>query len=176
MNWLDIVILVILLAAVITGIVRGLVRQVIGLAAVIIGLVLASLYYTAPAAIIGKVVHNRLLSHFLGFLLIFFCVLAAGGLLGFLISKVMKGPLALVNRLFGGLFGLLEALLVCGVLVFALTVFDIARPAVETSRLAPVCVGVTRAAVHLIPQDLRDKFNRSYQEIRGSGGRHGEKI
>jgi membrane protein required for colicin V production len=176
MNWLDFVFLVILLGAVIAGIVRGLVRQVIGLAAVIVGLVLASLYYGGPAGIIGKVVHNRLLSHFLGFLLIFVCVLAAGGILGFLISKIMKGPLALANRLFGGLFGLLEALLVCGVLVFALTVFDIARPAIETSRLAPVCVGVTRAAVHLIPQDLRDKFNRSYKEIRESGGSHGEKI
>jgi membrane protein required for colicin V production len=176
MNWLDFVFLVILLGAVIAGIVRGLVRQVIGLAAVIIGLVLASLYYGGPAEIIGKIVHNRLLSHFLGFLLIFFCVLAAGGILGFLISKIMKGPLALANRLLGGVFGLLEALLVCGVLVFALTVFDVARPALETSRLAPVCVGITRAAVHLIPQDLRDRFNRSYQEIRRSGGSHGEKI
>jgi membrane protein required for colicin V production len=176
MNWLDFVFLVILLGAVIAGIVRGLVRQVIGLAAVIIGLILASLYYRGPAEIIGKVAHNRLLSHFLGFLLIFFCVLAAGGILGFLISKIMKGPLALANRLLGGVFGLLEALLVCGVLVFALTVFDVARPALETSRLAPVCVGLTRAAVHLIPQDLRDRFNRSYQEIRRSGGSHGEKI
>jgi membrane protein required for colicin V production len=176
MNWLDIVFLAILLTAMIVGIVKGLVRQVIGLAAVVLGLVLAALYYGGPAAVIGKVVHSVLLSNFLGFLLIFFCVLVVGALLGFLISKAMKGPLAAVNRLFGGLFGLLKAVLICGILVFALTVFDVARPALQTSRLAPFCLGVTRAAVSLIPQDLKNKFDRSYREIRKSGGKDGEKI
>ncbi len=176
MNWLDVVFIVILLGTMIMGIVKGLVRQVIGLAAVIVGLVLASLYYQGVAEILEKVVRDRLLSNFLGFLVIFFCVLAAGALLGFLLSKGMKGPLAVINRVFGGAFGLLKAVLICGIIVFALTVFGIARPALETSRLAPVCLGITRAAVNLIPQDLKAKFNQSYQEIRKSGGKHGEKI
>lgn len=176
MNWLDLVFIVILLGTMIMGIVKGLVRQVIGLAAVIAGLVLASFYYQGVAEILGKVIRDRLLSNFLGFLIIFFCVLAAGALLGFLISKGMKGPLAVVNRVFGGAFGLLKAVLICGIFVFALTVFGIARPALETSRLAPVCLGITRAAVNLIPQDLKAKFNQSYQEIRKGGGKHGEKI
>jgi membrane protein required for colicin V production len=176
MNWLDVVFLAILVAAMIMGLVKGLVRQVIGLAAVVLGLVLAALYYGGVSEIIGKVVHNHLLSNFLGFLVIFFCVLAAGAFLGFLISKAMKGPLAAVNRLFGGLFGLLKAVLICGILAFALTVFDVARPALQASRLARFCLGVTRAAVHLIPQDLKDKFDQSYRDIRRSGGKDGEKI
>ena len=176
MNWLDLVFIVILLGTMIMGIVKGLVRQVIGLAAVIAGLVLASLYYQGIAEILEKVIHDRLLSNFLGFLVIFFCVLAAGALLGFLISKGMKGPLAVINRAFGGAFGLLKAVLICGIIAFALTVFGVARPALETSRLAPVCLGITRAAVNLIPQDLKAKFNQSYREIRKSGGKHGEKI
>ena len=147
MNWLDIVFIVILLGTMIMGIVKGLVRQVIGLAAVIAGLVLASLYYQGISEILQKFINDRLLSNFLGFLVIFFCVLAAGALLGFLISKAMKGPLAVINRVFGGAFGLLKAVLICGIMVFALTVFGIARPALETSRLAPICFGITRAAV-----------------------------
>jgi membrane protein required for colicin V production len=176
MNWLDIVFIVILLGTMIMGIVKGLVRQVIGLAAVIIGLVLASLYYEGISEIVQKVVHDRLLSNFLGFLIIFFAVLAVGALLGHLLSKAMKGPLAFINRLLGGIFGILKAVLICGIIAFALTVFDVARPALETSRLAPICLGITRAAVNLIPQDLKAKFNQSYQEIRKSGGKHGEKI
>jgi membrane protein required for colicin V production len=176
MNWLDIVFIVILVATLIIGIVKGLVRQVIGLAAVIFGLVLAGLYYGGAAEIIQKLVHDQLISNFLGFLVIFFCVLAMGALISHLVSKAMKGPLAFVNRFFGGVFGLLKAVLICGIIVFALTVFGIARPALETSRLAPICLGVTRAAVNLIPQDLRAKFNQSYQEIRKSGGKDGEKI
>jgi len=176
MNWLDIVFIVILLGTMIMGIMKGLARQVIGLAAVIMGLVLASLYYEGISEIVQKVVRDRLLSNFLGFLIIFFSVLAVGALLGHLISKAMKGPLAFINRLFGGVFGLLKAVLICGIIAFALTVFDIARPTLETSRLAPICLGITKAAVNLIPQDLKSKFNQSYQEIRKSGGKHGEKI
>lgn len=176
MNWLDIVFIIILVATLVMGIVRGLVRQVIGLAAVILGFVLASLYYTGIAEIFQKFVRDQLVSNFLGFLVIFFAVLAAGALLSFIISKAMKGPLALVNRLFGGLFGFLKAILICGIIAFALAAFHIARPALETSRLAPICMGVTRAAVNLIPQELRTKFNQSYQEIRKSGGKDGQKI
>jgi membrane protein required for colicin V production len=176
MNWLDMVFIVIMAVTMVIGIVRGLVRQVIGLAAVIVGLVLASLYYKGIAEIFQKFVHDQLVSYFLGFLVIFFAVLAAGALLGYIISKVMKGPLALINRVFGGLFGLVKAVLICGVIVFALTAFGVARPALETSRLAPVCLGIARAAVHIIPRDLKAKFNESYDRIRKSGGKDGQKI
>ena len=176
MNWLDIILLVILILTAIIGIFKGLVKQVIGLVAVIAGLVLASLYYVGAAGIFETLVKNRLLSNFLGFLLIFVVVLIAGGILGHLITKAMKGPLAIVNRLFGGIFGAVKGVLICGILVFALFTFQVAKPALETSVFAPVCLGVTRAAIHLIPQDLRTRFNSSYKEIRESGGKHGQKI
>lgn len=176
MNWLDIVLLVILILTAILGIFKGLVKQVIGLVAVIAGLVLASLYYEGAAGIFDTFIKNILLSNFLGFLLIFVVVLIAGGILGHLITKAMKGPLAFVNRLFGGVFGAVKGVLICGILVFALFTFQVAKPALETSALAPACLGITRAAVNLIPQDLRNRFNSSYKQIRESGGKHGQKI
>jgi len=176
MNWLDIMLLVILVLTAIIGIFKGLVKQVVGLVAVIAGLILASLYYEGAAGIFETFIKNRLLSNFLGFLLIFVVVLIAGGILGHLITKAMKGPLAIVNRLFGGLFGAVKGVLICGILVFALFTFQVAKPALETSILAPGCLGITRAAINLIPADLRARFNTSYKEIRESGGKHGQKI
>jgi len=176
MNWIDIVFLVILVVTAVMGVVKGFIRQVVGLAAVIFGLILASLYYEKAAEVIQKLVHDRLVRNFLGFLAIFLAVLAAGALIGFLISKAMKGPLALANRALGGVFGLAKAVLICGIIAFALAAFGVARPALEASRLAPFCLGLTRAAVNLVPQDLRDKFSRSYEEIRKSGGKNGQKI
>jgi membrane protein required for colicin V production len=175
-NWLDIVLLVVIIVAAIVGLFEGFIRQVIGLVAVVAGLVLASLYYDAAAALFETFVKSELVSDFLGFILIFVLVLVAGSLLGHLITKAMKGPLALANRLFGAVFGFLSAVLICGVLVFALVSFGIARPALETSVLAPACLGVTRGVVNMIPQDLRAKFNASYKEIRESGGKDGKKI
>ena len=88
----------------------------------------------------------------------------------------MKGPLAFANRLFGALFGFLKAVLICGIIVFALVSFEVAKPALETSVLAPACLGVTRAVINMIPQDLRTRFNESYKRIRESGGKHGQEI
>jgi membrane protein required for colicin V production len=176
MNWLDIVLVAIMALAVILGIVKGLAKQVVGLVAAVAGLILAVIYYKDLAGVFDRVVKNGLLSHFLAFLLIFFLVVIAGAILGHLITKAMKGPLAVANRLSGGVFGAVKGVLICGVLVFALITFGVARPALETSVVAPVCVGVTRIAIDLIPKDLRDQFYASYKQIRKSGGAHGQKI
>ncbi len=176
MNWLDFVLVAIMVVSAVVGIFKGFVKQVIGLVAVVAGLILASFYYDRAAAVFETFVKNELLSDFFGFLLIFILVLVAGSILGYLLTKAMKGPLALVNRLFGAVFGFVKAVLICGIIVFALVSFEIAKPALETSVLAPACLGITRAVVNMIPQDLRAKFNSSYKEIRESGGKHGQKI
>ncbi len=176
MNWLDIVLAAILVGFIVLGIVQGFIRRLLGLVSVVAGLVLAGLYYRMPGEVLGKLIRNPLLGNFLGFLVLFLAVLAVGGLLGHLLSKAMKGPLAFANHALGGVFGLLEGVLIGGILVFALLVFDVAPDALRTSRAAPLAFGATRAIVNLIPQDLRAKFNSSYEQIRKSGGSRGEKI
>lgn len=176
MNWLDYVFLAIILVTAVIGIVKGFVRQVIGLVAVIAGLVLAVVYYDQTSHLFMTFVKNQLASNFLGFMLIFLVVVAAGAILGHIITKAMIGPLAFANRLFGAIFGLVKAVLICGIIVFALVSFNMAQPALETSVLAPACLGITRAVVNLVPKDLRTRFNESYQRIRESGGKHGQKI
>jgi membrane protein required for colicin V production len=176
MNWLDWVLLAIIILTAVVGLVRGFVRQAIGLVAVVFGLVLAVVYYEQMAGVFNTFIHNPLLSNFLGFLLIFGVVLVAGAILGHLVTKAMVGPLAFVNRFFGAVLGLLKAVLICGILVFALVSFEVAKPALRTSVLAPACLGVTRAVISLIPQDLKARFNESYKRIRESGGKHGQEI
>jgi len=176
MNWLDFILLAIVLVTAVVGIFKGFVKQVIGLVAVIAGLVLAVIYYEPVAGVFTGLVKNRLVSNFLGFLLIFVVVLIAGAVLGHLITKAMVGPLALANRLFGAAFGFIKAVLICGIIVFALVSFEIAKPALGTSVLAPICLGATRAVINAIPKDLRARFNESYKRIRESGGEHGQKI
>ncbi len=176
MNWLDILLVTIMVLTAIVGIFKGFVKQIIGLVAVLAGLVLASFYYERTAGIFETFIHNRLLSNFLGFLLLFVLVLIAGAVIGHLLTKAMKGPLAFANRLFGALFGFVKAVLICGIIVFALVSFEVAKPALETSVVAPACLGVTRAVINMIPRDLRAKFNSSYKRIRESGGKHGQKI
>jgi len=176
LNWLDIVLIAILLVTVILGFAKGLIREIIGLASVILGLILASLYYPYVSSFFEHIISHETLSHFLGFLIIFFAVLLVGGLISHLLSKLMKGPLKFLNHLLGGAFGLLKGILICGVLVFALLVFPISKEALVKSYFAPYCFGLAKATVYLIPQDLRAKFKSAYQDIVRSVEKHGKKV
>jgi membrane protein required for colicin V production len=176
LNTLDIIFIAILLVTLVLGLIKGLVRQIIGIIAVIAGLILAANYYPRIFPFFRRFISSVLISNFLSFLLIFGAVLLAGWLIGLLFSKMMKGPLAFVNHLWGGVVGLIKGILICGVLVFSLLVFEVQKDALATSRMAPFCFQVTRAIVNLIPRELKAKFKKSYDEMRGKGGSDGQKI
>ncbi len=176
MNWLDIVLLLIILVSLVFGIIKGLFRQVVGIIAVLAGLVLAALYCKGAGNIIDSVIHNELFADFLGFILIFVLALIAGALLGYMVTKSMKGKVETLNRVLGGLFGFLKGVLICGIIVFAFQSFKVARPAMATSKVAPVSISATRFVINLIPQDVKNKIDSSYREIRNGGGRDGQKI
>lgn len=175
-GWLDIVLAVILVAMFITGLVRGLIKEVIGVAAIIAGFILAAHYYVYFADLIGRLIHQPTAAKFLGFIIVFLIVVAVGSLIAYLLSKLMKGPLKFMNHLLGGFVGFLEGILICGVLVFGLLVFPMRKEALLDSRLAPYCYGVTKVMIHLIPQDLKDQFRAAYQDIAKGGKKDGQKI
>jgi len=165
LNWLDIILIAILIVTSILGIIKGLVKQVFGLLAVILGLILALGFYSQVSWLYRRLVSNEVLSHFLGFITIFLAVLCIGWLSSRTLSKLIKGPLKLLNKVLGGGLGLLKGILVCGVVVFALLVFPISKKALKESQLSPVCLQMTRAIIGLIPRELKEEFREAYQEI-----------
>ena len=173
---LDVILLVILLVTLVLGLIKGLVRQAIGLAAVVGGLVLAAAYYPGAGAFVHKVISNPVVANFIGFLAVFAAVVAVGSLVGLLVSKLMKGPLNFLDHALGGAFGFFKGVLICGVVVFSLLVFEVRRDALAGSRLAPVCFQVTRAVVRLIPGDLEARFKAAYHGARKGGASHGQEI
>lgn len=175
-NWLDIILLVILGLSVLFGIMKGLVRQIIGILAVIVGLILAVNYYPFVSNLFSRWLSSSTLSNFIAFIVIFIIVLSMGGVLSFLFSKVMKGPLKFVNNAMGGGLGLLKGLLICGVIVFAMLVFPFKKDALRQSFLAPYCLRVTKAVIYLIPDDLKEKFNEAYKDIVKRGKENARKV
>lgn len=165
MNWLDVILIVILIVTSFLGIIKGLVKQLFGLLAVIIGLILALGFYSQVSWLYRRLISNEVLSHFLGFITIFLAVLCIGWLSSRTLSKLIKGPLKLLNKVLGGGLGLLKGILVCSVVVFALLVFPISKKALKESQLSPVCLQMTRAIIGLIPRELKEEFREAYQEI-----------
>jgi membrane protein required for colicin V production len=164
-NWMDIVILIILLVTLVLGLMKGFVRQIIGLAAVVVGLLLAATYYLPVSRGVSRVVAAGKWSELIAFLLVFLAVLVAGWLISFLVSKLIRGPLRFIDHLFGGALGLLKGVLICGVIVFALHAFPVDKKALSESKLAPYCYWISKGIVQLIPQELKDRFKDTYNDI-----------
>ena len=165
MNWIDVILISILALTTILGVVKGLVKQIFGLLAVIIGLILALAFYSQASTLFLRFISNEVLAHFLGFLTIFLVVLCLGWVSSYTLSKFIKGPLRVLNNILGGGLGFLKGILICGVVVFALLVFPISKKALKESALSPVCLQMTRAIISLIPKELKERFKEAYKEV-----------
>lgn len=176
MNWIDVILISILALTIILGVIKGFVKQVFGLLAVIIGLILALGFYSQASRIYLRFISNEVLAHFLGFLSIFLIVLCLGWVSSYTLSKFIKGPLKLLNNILGGGLGLLKGILICGVVVFALLVFPISKKALKESALSPVCLQMTRAIISLIPKELKERFKEAYKEVTKRVEQDGKKI
>ena len=175
-NWLDIVLFIVIGVTLVFGIIKGLVRQVIGILAVIVGLILALVYYPYIAYLFGRVISSQVLSHFLGFISIFLAVLCLGGIVSWLVSKMIKGPLKFMNHVLGGGLGLIKGILICGVFVFALLIFPVNIKALENSFVAPYCLKMTKVVVGFIPQELKESFKEAYEDIMGKRGKNAQRV
>jgi membrane protein required for colicin V production len=107
MNWLDIIILCLVAAGLIKGLIDGIIRQVVTLAAFVAGIYLCrgvaeslsvflSQFDWFPKNYIGFI------SYFAGFVLIVSVVIFAGKIMHRLISAT---PLSIFNHLIGGMLG-----------------------------------------------------------------------
>jgi len=169
-NWFDVVLIVIMAIAVIVGIIKGMVRQLIGIAAVIIGFILAMTYFNRAAEFLSKYIKNEMFSRLLGFLALFFGVIIIGGILAWMISKLVRGPLKFVNHALGAALGLIEGILICGVIVLAQMMFPVNQDHLYKSELAPYCARMTRVVYRLIPEDFKTQFTETYNTIVKNGG------
>jgi membrane protein required for colicin V production len=175
-NWLDIVLFIIIVLSLVLGIIKGLMRQVIGLLAVLLGLVLALVYYPYISQLFLRWIDNQVLAHFLGFITIFIVVLSLGWLISWLISKIIRGPIKFLNHVLGGGLGFLKGVLICGILVFALLVFPVNVQALKNSFLAPYCLGITKLVTKVIPQELKDTFKETYEDIMGGRPKNAKRV
>ena len=172
-DWLDIAIILIMVLSVISSARKGFSREVIGLAAALFGLILGLWFYGTAGSWLQPYVSSLGIAHFLGFLIVFIGVLFVGGLLGWLVSRVLRtAGLSWIDRALGAAFGVARGVLVCVALVMILVAFapgssEAAPPtAVVHSRLAPYVIGAARVFTQMAPHDLKDEFHRRYEQVR----------
>ncbi|HUI54552.1 MAG TPA: CvpA family protein, partial [Bryobacteraceae bacterium] len=170
MNWLDVVLLLILVVSVVASYRKGLSRELIGLASVVAGLLLGSWFYGSVAAYLAPHLSSRKTANFLGFLIVFCGILMLGALVSWILGKFLKVTgLSFFDHVLGAGFGILRGTLIGVALLMAVLAFsESGKPpdSVVHSRVAPYVAGAARIFVAMAPHELKEGFRKTYGQAR----------
>lgn len=165
MNWLDFVFIGILSLSVIISLFRGLIREVMSLLIWAGSFWVAYNYVNVGANALTNYVDLPSARHLIAFVGLFLAALIVGGMINFVVGKLIKKTgLSGTDRFFGMFFGLLRGL----VAVVAITFFVNATPLSEDpwwqeSKLAPQFVKVSEWVRTHMPEELSNYFSNIEQ-------------
>ncbi len=185
MSWLDTLIIVIVVASIAYSLWRGLVRELISFGALVLAAILATRYCQWGAEHLTGLLGSERAATFLGFILIFLGVLAAGILVGRVSrSFLKKAGLNPMDKLLGALLGLLKASMIIAVLLMLIGNFiPDGEEIIADSRTAPIFMPVADRLSDFLPTSLLDKFLKdvkrgmnTMEKYRGRLEKEGEKL
>jgi membrane protein required for colicin V production len=177
-NWLDYLMAAILAISMFMSARKGFSREVIGLAAAILALVLGMWFYGLAGSFLLPYVSSARVANLIGFLLVVFGVMIVGGMLGWIVNRFLRTiGLSFFDRLLGAGFGLLRGLVVAIALLTAYMAFG---PQVDTgqgparfadqamlhSRIAPWVLDASHLFVAIAPMELKASFLKQYAEVK----------
>jgi membrane protein required for colicin V production len=162
MNWLDIVIIIFLILSVVGGIMSGFIKSFFGLVGLIVGVVLAGRFYVALADHLGFIADANT-AKIVAFIIIFAAVCIVASLLGVIFTKIVTAiSLGWINRLLGGVFGLLMGAISIAALLAVLAKFTGIGDFVSGSALATFLVDKFPIVMGLLPKEF-DTINQFFQ-------------
>ncbi|HYM11161.1 MAG TPA: CvpA family protein [Bryobacterales bacterium] len=170
MNWLDVIIALVVLTSLVLSIIKGLTRELVSLAAAIVGLLAALWWYPDLSKHLEPYSKSETVSGFVSFLLIFMAFLILGFVLSKILASLVKATgMRWFDRILGAAFGLLRGVLIAAVLVLAIVAFAPGKRPIESvaeSRLAPSVLQFARVLVALAPHKIKDGFEDGLNRIR----------
>jgi membrane protein required for colicin V production len=179
MNWLDFVLFLILLLSTVSAARRGFSREVIGIAAAGVGLVLGIWFYGMAGSFLLPYVSSPQVANFIGFFIVFTGCVILGAIVSALIRRFVKTVgLSWFDRLLGAVFGLIRGTLMGLAVITALVAFapavaaDSAPVAVANSRLAPYVLAGADFLVAIAPREMKDGFRVHYEQLKSFWARN----
>ena len=158
MNLFDLFLLGVIAYSVLRAFLRGFLRELFSLAGLILGIVLAGLYYQRVAVMLSRWITSIPAAHLTAFL----AVLAATILLFSLIGHVLKKAastvgLGFLDRSLGALFGLTRGCLFGVAIMMSVAAFFPGAAWVRESTLAPYLLRGAHMVSLVVPHDLRQQ-------------------
>jgi len=165
-TFLDWIVLAIVAYSVVTSVIRGFVREVLGLLTVVVGLLVASWFYPRVSGLLEGVLRTENQAYFASFAALFLGTLLVGFAVVRIVQKFFEfAHIEWVDRLLGGAFGLVRGWLLAAVVFLTLTSFGIQSDAVANSSLSHYFLPAVRLIARVVPFDLKARFMVGYDEV-----------
>ena len=159
----DIIILIVVLLSAVIGLVRGLVKEVVSLVVWLAAFIIAMAFATTVADEIVSADLDPRVRVVIGFAIVFVIVLIAGGLVQWLLSKLIQSTgLSGTDRFLGFLFGSIRGAVVVIVALIAVRPFVEADDWWAESELRPQLLAFEQDVV-----DLLRYASKAISDIRG---------
>ena len=135
----DILLLILLSVGFICGLISGAVKQIISLAAFVIGFVIACLYYQQVGEMLSSVLSMPTLCKVTAFFLLWVIVPIVAELISKLLTSLLDKliVMGLLNRLLGGILSLAKYALVLGALIWLFSSANLLKE--ETMQKSKLC-------------------------------------
>lgn len=173
MNWLDILLILVMLLSTVSAARKGFSREVIGIAAAVIGLICGIWFYGLAGSFLLPYVSSPQVANFLGFFIVFVGSVILGTIVSAVINRFMKTVgLSWFDRLLGAGFGLVRGTLLSMAVITALVAFapavasDSVPASVAQSRIAPYIVAGANFVIAIAPRELKDSFHTHYAQLK----------
>ena len=163
MNWLDIVILVAILAFTVNAYATGLIREVVTLLAIFLGVIIAGLLYDDLATDVLVFIDSEDAARALSFLILFGAVYLLGQITAYILKRAASLlMLGWADHLGGALFGLLKGLIVVQILLILFAAYPQLSldDAIDDSRLAPAFLDDAPFLLLVLPGEFDDRVSR----------------
>jgi membrane protein required for colicin V production len=172
-NWLDYVLIAILLFSVVMSARKGFSREIIGLGAAFLALLLAMWFYGLAGSFLIPYVSSTRVANLIGFLLVVFAVLVCGWLLALVVHRFLRTVgLSFFDRFLGAAFGLLRGLLIAMALLTAFMAFgpqvdsNTVSASMLNSRIAPYVLDASHIIITVAPMELKSSFRKQYAQVK----------
>ena len=165
-NWLDWLLIGIMAASVLTAAWRGFVQELISLASVVAGIVVAALGYQQAATWFEDLTKSHEVALGAGFLALFVGTLIVGWLIAYLARRLIKTTgLQWFDRFLGAAFGLVRGVIVDSILLLVMVAFAIKPEVVQRSVFSPYVATGARILVLAMPSGLKEQFRAGFDRF-----------
>ena len=168
MNHFDVALLILICLLVVVGMIKGLVRILIGIAAIVAAFGLAARYHQPLADRLSGLEIPSQLMMLVTYVLIFLAVMLAGGIVAYLMRKLLRAAmLSWADRLGGAALGLVAAMLTAALLILPLLAYSpLGGTLLRGSVLAPYVTAVADLARPLVPDGMSRLYSQRLDDLR----------